>query len=106
MENYQELDSALKLLAVAMAKLRVIGVLNGKKDLTCQLGEWFVKTIYEGQYASTPNQKHWDIRVGEKLIQVKAHAKDHMNDNRFSRIKYDEQATVDELIAVVFTGRL
>ncbi len=86
-----------------MKTLWTSGVLNSKRDLNRQFGEWFVKTMFDGQYAPNVNQKRWDINIGEKRVQAKAHAKDSTNDNRFSRLKYHEETDVHELITVVFT---
>lgn len=74
-----------------------------KKDFTSQIGEWLVETIYNGKRATSGIQKGWDVEVNGKLIQVKTHAKDEGNTNRWSRVEHLPDVKVDELIIVVFT---
>jgi len=102
MEDYGVIRVALQNLVAAMAVLRQSKVLNSKKDLNGEFGEWFVKTMFEGEYAPI-NQRYWDIKIGDKKIQVKTHAKGSANNNRFSRAKFHDTDETDELITIVFT---
>lgn len=76
---------------------------SNKTDLTCQISEWLVKEIFNGKLVPTSINKDWDVIVGEKRIQVKAHAKADTNGNRKTQIKYNKDASIDELILVIFS---
>lgn len=103
MDSFTGVEVALKAMLKAMADLRDLNVLTNQKDFTCQLGEWLVSMIYDGQRATNGIQKHWDIKIGDKYVQVKAHAKAETTTARWSAIKHDLEAQIDELIIVVFT---
>jgi hypothetical protein len=95
--------AALKTYFKSLKQLEVSGVLINKHSFTCQLGEWLVASIYDGQRAVNANQKGWDVKAGDTYIQVKAHAKATTNPARYSVISKLESIKVDELIIVVFT---
>lgn len=101
--NYEAQERPIRNLVDALKALREGGVTSNKTDLTCQISEWLVKEIFNGTLASTSINKDWDLMVGEKRVQVKAHAKAATNKNRKTYISYNEAALIDELIIVVFT---
>lgn len=103
MNDYTAIDIAFKNLMSSLAKLRDLRVLTNKKDLTCQIGEWLVAQLYDGERAFSSIQKYWDIKVEEKRLQVKAHAKAATTPARWSPIKYNENAGIDELVIVIFS---
>lgn len=103
MDSFSSVEVALKAMLRAMADLRNLNVLTNQKDFTCQLGEWLVAMIYDGQRATNGIQKHWDVKIGNKHIQVKAHAKAETTPAQYSKINYESDAEIDELIIVVFT---
>ena len=51
-----------------MADLKDLDVLINKKDFTCQIGEWLVASLYDGERSTNGIQKDWDIKVGEKNV--------------------------------------
>ena len=59
--------------------------------------------LYSGEKAKSAIQKDWDIKIGDKYIQVKGHSKASKNGNAHSNIKYNVNAQVDELIIIVFS---
>ncbi len=103
MDKYEKVRLALTSYLSSFTQLVNLSVLANKKDFTCQIGEWFVAEQYGGTRAESGIQKSWDLKVGDKYIQVKAHAKAQKTTARFSAVKYDESAQIDELITVVFT---
>ena len=103
MDSFNDVEVALKAMLKAMADLRNLNVLTNQKDFTCQLGEWLVAMIYDGQRANNGIQKHWDVKIGGKYVQVKAHAKAETTTAQWSKIDYASDAQIDELIVVVFT---
>lgn len=97
------IEAALKAFLQALSELRELKVITNKKDFTCQVGEWLVAMLFGGERAISGIQKDWDIKVGEKYIQVKAHAKASTTKAKWSAIKYSSDAQIDELVIVVFT---
>lgn len=104
MANYNPIEVALKAFLQALIELRSLNIITNKKDFTCQIGEWLVAILYEGERAKSGNQKHWDIQFDNKLCQVKSHAKAATNKTRWSAIRHDPHAEIDELIIIVFTN--
>lgn len=102
MDQYIKIDIALKKLHESYAELKDFGVLINKKDFTCQIGEWLIANLYDGERSTNGIQKDWDIKVGEKKIQVKAHSKAANNSASWSAVKNSANAQIDELIIVVF----
>lgn len=102
-EKYKDINLALTDYLAAMDKLQKLGVTPNKKDFTSQIGEWFVNELYGGQRATSSTQKHWDIQVDGKNIQIKTHSKASSNKNRWTPVNYTADAKIDELIIVVFT---
>ncbi len=103
MSTYSEISDALKNYFSALNKLRELKIITNSKDFTSQVGEWLVLQLLGGEKAKSGIQKHWDIVTNGKKIQVKTHAKASTNNARWSAIKYDESAEIDELIIIVFT---
>lgn len=104
MNSVSDIEIALKTMMKAMSDLRMFNVLTNQKDFTCQLGEWLVSMLYGGQRAINGIQKDWDIKVGDKYVQVKTHAKADTTTAKWSKIDYKPDAQIDELIIVVFTN--
>ncbi len=102
-EKYSTISIKLKSLFQILNELRDLGVMTNKKDFTCQLGEWLVLELYGGVKAKSGNQKDWDIKVGKRRIQVKAHAKAQTTGARFSSFRNADPG-IDELVIVVFTS--
>jgi hypothetical protein len=69
-----------------------------------QIAEWIVAEIYGGVKAAAKNQVGWDVEVGNKKIQVKSHAKDPTNKNRWTYLKYEGVADITDIVVVVFTS--
>lgn len=103
-EKYVDINSALVEYLTAFDKLQKLGVTPNKKDFTSQIGEWFVNELYGGQRAVSSTQKHWDIQVENRNVQIKTHSKAPTNKNRWTPINYSADAKIDELIIVVFTS--
>lgn len=97
-------SKALKNFLKAMKALREQKILINKKDFTCQIGEWLVEMIYEGQRSSNGIQKGWDILAKNEYFQVKAHAKSATNKARFTGVNKIYEEKVDYLIIIVFTS--
>ncbi len=87
----------------ALKELKRLGVLPNSKDFTSQLGEWLVATLFDGDKATNGIQKDWDVKIKEKLVQVKTHAKASTTPARWSRVEYGPQANIDELVIIVFS---
>lgn len=102
--KYSEEKKAFRDYLASWEKLKKLNVITNKKDFTSQIGEWFVAELYRGQRAASAVQKYWDIRIRGKNIQVKTHAKADGNSSRWTPVKYEEAAPIDELIIVVFTS--
>lgn len=62
-----------------------------------------VKEIFNGKPALNSINKDWDVLANDRHIQVKGHAKNSSNANRFTRIHYHESAVIDELVIIVFS---
>jgi hypothetical protein len=103
MENLTEIKNAILDYLSAMQKMRQLNIAPNSKDFTSQLGEWLVEQIYEGKRAESGIQKWWDVMVENKKIQVKTHAKAKKTNARWSYIKFDSHAVIDELIIIVFS---
>ncbi len=99
----KDISDALKNYFSALNRLRELKITSNSKDFTSQIGEWLVSQIFDGQKARSGVQKYWDLIVNDKKIQVKTHAKAPTTKARWSAIKYDESAEIDELIIIVFT---
>ena len=83
--------------------MRVAGILTNQKDFTCQIGEWLVAELFNGVRAKSGIQPGWDVKVGERKIQVKAHAKALTNSAKYSELTFEIPPEIDELVVVVFT---
>ena len=103
MNNYEEIHNALLDYLKALRKLRELKIAPNSKDFTSQLGEWLVEQIYDGKRAISGIQRCWDVKVNNTKIQVKAHAKAAKTSARWSYIKLDPTADIDELIIIVFS---
>lgn len=104
-KDYTDVSAKLKNLFHGLHDLRQSGVLVNQKDFTCQIGEWLVAELFDGKRSANSIEQGWDVKVGDKYIQVKAHAKASTNGNRFSSITIPKPAVrVDELVTVIFTN--
>lgn len=103
MTDYKEIKKLLDNYIHTMAQLKEHGVTLNKKDFTAQIGEWLVAELFGGERAASGIQKYWDIKVGNKYIQVKTHSKASSTNARWSAVKHDGKAQIDEIITVVFT---
>lgn len=103
MSNYEEIQNALLNYLKALRMLRELKIAPNSKDFTSQLGEWLVEQLYDGKRATSGIQKCWDVKVGNTKIQVKTHAKAASTPARWSYIKRDPTADIDELIIIVFS---
>lgn len=72
--------------------------------MSSEIAEWIVTEIYGGVRAQSKTQAGWDVKVGRRKIQVKSHAKDLTNKNRWTYIKYDEVADITDIIIIIFTS--
>lgn len=104
MNDYTEIQKALNYYLTALKLLKDLGVMTNKKDFTSQIGEWFVSELFDGDRATSGVQKDWDLKIGDKFIQVKTHSKAPSTSARWTAIKYDEKANIDELIIVIFSA--
>jgi len=102
MNEFEKVEIALQSFHKSMADLKALNVLINKKDFTCQIGEWFVANLYDGERSENGIQKDWDIKINKKNVQVKAHAKASTTNARWTAVKNDIYAEVDELIIIVF----
>ena len=102
-ENIVEIQKALFDYLSALRKMRQLNITPNSKDFTSQIGEWLIAQIYDGKRAESGIQKSWDVIVDKKKIQVKTHAKAKTTSARWSYIKFDEEADIDELIIIVFS---
>ena len=104
MKDYSLTHTHIKSYIENLERLKEVGVLQNKKDFTSQIGEWLVAELYDGVRSESSTQKDWDIKVGNDFfIQVKAHAKAIGNNNRWTEIKYEKDAKINELNIIVFT---
>ena len=104
MKDYSLINIHLKSYIENWGNLKQVGIIRSKKDFTSQIGEWLVAEMFDGVIAEKHNQIDWDIRTSDgRQIQVKCHAKEKENNNRFTYIKKNPTERVDELIIVVFT---
>jgi hypothetical protein len=101
MHNNDIIVSALKNYFTASLRLRELGITINSKDFTSQLGEWIIEYYFNGKRASSGNQKDWDIKINDKKVQVKTHAKSASTKARWSYIRKDEEAEIDILIIIV-----
>lgn len=102
--KYNEIGIHLTIYFKTLAELKRLGVATNKKDFTCQLGEWLVSELVGGQRAASGIQKGWDVKAGDKYIQVKTHSKAPTTGARWTEIKHYHDLAIDELITVVFTS--
>lgn len=103
MLNINSYSVALKNFLKAMQVLREKNMLINKKDFTCQIGEWLVEMIYEGQRSPNGIQKGWDVIANGKYFQVKAHAKAETNNARWTAVDKLYEGQIDYLIIIVFS---
>lgn len=103
MDNHTEIDLSIKNYLTSLGELQRYGILQNKKDFTSQIGEWLVYKLYGGQRAESAIQKNWDIKLGDKFIQVKTHSKASTNKNRWTSITPAADTDIHELITVIFT---
>jgi hypothetical protein len=103
MENYTEIQIAMLDYLTALRKIRQLNIAPNSKDFTSQLGEWLTEQLFDGKRAESGIQKSWDVIAENKKIQVKTHAKAKTTNARWSYIKFDIQADLDELIIIVFS---
>ncbi len=87
-------------------QLRELGIANTERQIVSEIGEWLVLQLFGGERAANRTQPDWDIMSDNKRIQVKSHAKGKNNNARYTKIKYLEDADIDELIIVVFSQDL
>jgi hypothetical protein len=102
MKNYELQNSLIKKYIESLQALKEHGILNNKKDFTSQIGEWLVCELFDGEMAPSSIQKDWDMIIGDKKVQVKAHSKATTNPNRKTYLDYELGCDIDELIIVVF----
>ena len=77
MDNYHELHNYLKIFLEAYGHLKRLGVVNNKKDFTCQLGEFLVAELFDGKLAESSTQKDWDVQFSNgNRVQIKTQCKD------------------------------
>lgn len=101
--NYDTKTKAIKNYIKALKKLHSEYIHINKQSFTCQIGEWLVAELYNGERAKSGTQKGWDIIANGKNIQVKAHAKAENTTSKFSVINKNSSEKIDELIIIVFT---
>ena len=103
MKNYTKIKTSLEKHLSSLKELNELNVVTNKKDFTSQIGEWLVAELYNGKRATSGIQKDWDIETEFGYIQVKSHSKSITTSARWSPIKYNINAQINELIIVVFT---
>jgi hypothetical protein len=94
---------AIENFMIALQKLNELKIINSRKDFTSQLGEWLIAEMYKATLAESGKQKDWDMKVGEKKIQVKTHSKAKTTTRANTDFKYVDNADIDIFIIVVFT---
>ena len=94
---------AIENFMLALQKLTELKILNSRKDFTSQLGEWLIAEMYKATLAESGKQKDWDMKLGEKKIQVKTHSKAKTSTRANTDFKYDDNAEIDTFIIVVFS---
>lgn len=97
-------EKALKRYFDALKSLYDEKILVNKQSFTNQIGEWLVESIFDGKRAENAIQKGWDVKVGDKTIQVKTHSKAETNGARHTAIKKSTLENVDELIIIEFSS--
>ena len=95
--------NAIENFLTALKRLIDLKIINSRKDFTSQLGEWLIAEMYGATIAESGKQKDWDMKLGEKKIQVKAHSKALTTKRKNTDFKYSEDASIDIFIIVVFT---
>ena len=102
--NFDAIQKALANYLEGWAHLKKLGIVNNKKDFTSQLGEFLVANLYQGTPSESSIQKDWDLELADgKKVQVKAHAKAFTNKNKWTPVPYQQDASIDLYIIVVFT---
>jgi hypothetical protein len=97
-------EKALKRYFDALKSLYDEKILVNKQSFTNQIGEWLVESIFDGKRAENAIQKGWDVKVGDKTIQVKTHSKAETNGARQTTITKSSLENVHELIIIVFSS--
>jgi hypothetical protein len=97
-------ERALEIYFDALKSLYEEKILVNKQSFTNQIGEWLVETIFSGTRAKNAIQKGWDVKVGEKKIQIKTHSKASTNKAKHTTITKSSLENVDELIIIVFSS--
>lgn len=106
-KNYSIISDAIKKYLEAKKKLQECINAKTERQISSEIGEWFVMEVYDGQKAESKIQRDWDIITKDgKKIQVKTHAKHETNDNRWTKIQYGIDADIDELIIIIFSPSL
>lgn len=99
-----EIQKALKAYFDAFDRLRDLSVTPNSRAFTCQIGEWLVAQMYDGERATSGIQKGWDVRLKSNVrVQVKSHAKASTTEARWSNINCDPHAETDELAILRFS---
>ena len=94
---------ALEELFAVQDKLRKLGVLRSQRLVT-DLGEWVGMIVANAERSPSRTERGWDLRKGDRRIQVKAHAKAASNTARHTDLPYEE-TEFDELMLVIFSER-
>lgn len=99
-EQFQ-IRAAIDNLVCAKERLSALRVIRSER-LVGEIGEWLFTAIYGGTRATSSSQKGWDVKLDEKRVQVKTHAKGDKNNARWTELNYDNNA-FDEIAILVFT---
>lgn len=84
----------------SLKELHFTGVFRSNR-YTGDLGEWYVKQLYDGDLAPSPTQKDWDITLkNDEKLQVKTQTYDE--NNRWNYFTKDA-SLFDRFILVILT---
>jgi hypothetical protein len=97
-----EVRDLINTIVGAHTRLRELGVMRTQR-FHADLGEWLAEIIFNGSRSSNPIEKHWDVLIDKRKVQVKTHAKSSSNSNARTLIKCDDQRQFDELILIILS---
>jgi hypothetical protein len=101
-EVFLKVRNCLNQLTDLAKELQALGVIRSQK-IVSDYGEWIACRLLKGTPSDSRTQKGWDIKVGDKHIQVKTHAKAQTNRTRWTPIP--KTPDFHELLIIVLSPK-